>query len=84
MHRLIRPLAFVLAAALAPSTQAQAPADSWPAKPLRIIVPANAGGGTADPVSRVLAKGRYRGSCQGIFQDLITIRTLNLRCQQES
>lgn len=29
--------------------------DAWPAKPLRIIVPANAGGGTADPVSRVLA-----------------------------
>ena len=55
MNRLIRPLAFALAAALAPLTQAQTAAESWPAKPLRIIVPANAGGGTADPLSRVLA-----------------------------
>ena len=61
MNRLTRMLAFALAAALAPFAQAQAqaptqtPADQWPAKPLRIIVPANAGGGTADPLSRVLA-----------------------------
>ncbi len=32
-----------------------AQSDAWPSKPVRIIVPANAGGGTADPVSRVLA-----------------------------
>ncbi len=32
-----------------------AQSDPWPSKPLRIIVPANAGGGTADPVSRVFA-----------------------------
>jgi tripartite-type tricarboxylate transporter receptor subunit TctC len=30
--------------------------DAWPSKPIRIIVPANAGGGTADPVSRVFAE----------------------------
>lgn len=30
-------------------------ADDWPAKPVRIIVPAPGGGGTADPISRVLA-----------------------------
>jgi tripartite-type tricarboxylate transporter receptor subunit TctC len=30
--------------------------DVWPNKPIRIIVPANAGGGTADPVSRVFAE----------------------------
>jgi tripartite-type tricarboxylate transporter receptor subunit TctC len=33
-----------------------AQADVWPARPIRIIVPANAGGGTADPVSRVFAE----------------------------
>jgi hypothetical protein len=37
------------------STDAYAQADVWPSKPLRIIVPANAGGGTADPLSRVFA-----------------------------
>jgi tripartite-type tricarboxylate transporter receptor subunit TctC len=37
------------------STNVAAQDDSWPSKPLRIVVPANAGGGTADPVSRVLA-----------------------------
>jgi tripartite-type tricarboxylate transporter receptor subunit TctC len=30
--------------------------DVWPSKPIRIVVPANAGGGTADPVSRVFAE----------------------------
>ncbi len=55
MNRLTRVLAFALGAALTPLAVAQAPAEPWPAKPLRIIVPANAGGGTADPVSRVLA-----------------------------
>jgi tripartite-type tricarboxylate transporter receptor subunit TctC len=30
--------------------------DAWPTKPIRIVVPANAGGGTADPVSRVFAE----------------------------
>ncbi len=37
--------------ALAPTTAA-AQSAPWPAKPVRIIVPANAGGGTANPVSR--------------------------------
>ncbi|MBI3373952.1 MAG: tripartite tricarboxylate transporter substrate binding protein [Betaproteobacteria bacterium] len=30
-------------------------ADEWPNKPVRIVVPAPAGGGTADPISRVIA-----------------------------
>lgn len=30
-------------------------ADEWPSKPIRMIVPANAGGGTANPVSRHVA-----------------------------
>lgn len=30
-------------------------AAEWPAKPVRIIVPAGGGGGTADPIARVLA-----------------------------
>lgn len=33
---------------------AAAQVDAWPAKPVRVIVPANAGGGTANPVSRFL------------------------------
>jgi tripartite-type tricarboxylate transporter receptor subunit TctC len=54
-----RPLrAFLLAfpLALTISTSALAQVDTWPSKPVRIIVPANAGGGTADPVSRVFAE----------------------------
>lgn len=47
---------FVLTAiALAPVV-ARAQADTWPSKPVRIIVPANAGGGTANPVSRFFAE----------------------------
>jgi tripartite-type tricarboxylate transporter receptor subunit TctC len=30
--------------------------DSWPNKPVKMIVPINAGGGTADPLSRVLSE----------------------------
>ncbi len=44
-----------LAALAAPAAIAQT-ADAWPSKPVRIVVPANAGGGTANPVSRFLAE----------------------------
>ncbi len=47
--------------------QAQAQADAWPTRPLRIIVPANVGGGTADPVSRVLAEELTKLLGQRVF-----------------
>lgn len=53
MRKLPAILLTTLFAATASGVCAQS--DTWPNKPLRIIVPANAGGGTADPVSRVLA-----------------------------
>ena len=31
--------------------------EEWPSKPIRLLVPAPAGGGTADPVARLLAEG---------------------------
>ncbi len=37
-------------------TPGLAAAADWPTKPVRIIVPAGGGGGTADPISRVLAE----------------------------
>ncbi len=46
---------------------AWAQADGWPSKPLRIIVPANAGGGTADPLSRALAEELTRAFGQRVF-----------------
>ena len=46
----------VLAALLAVPATASAQADAWPSKPVRIIVPANAGGGTANPVRRFFAE----------------------------
>ena len=57
-----RPLSVVIALAMAgaalsimlPARDAQAQAGEWPIKPVRVIVPANAGGGTANPVSRYL------------------------------
>lgn len=47
----------------------QAQGDSWPARPVRIIVPANAGGGTADPLSRALADELTRLLGQRVFVD---------------
>jgi tripartite-type tricarboxylate transporter receptor subunit TctC len=44
-----------LAALAAPAALAQG-ADAWPSRPVRIVVPANAGGGTANPVSRFFAE----------------------------
>ncbi len=41
-------------ALLVPAGTARAQAADWPIKPVRVIVPANAGGGTANPVSRYL------------------------------
>jgi tripartite-type tricarboxylate transporter receptor subunit TctC len=48
----------VAAAALASlaAAPAHAQGEPWPSKPVRIIVPANAGGGTANPVSRFFAE----------------------------
>lgn len=48
-----RSLAALLA--LAPAAFAQAPGP-WPTQPIRIIVPAPGGGGTADTIARVLAQ----------------------------
>ena len=56
-RRLVAAGSILAAAALAlPSGPALAQAESWPSKPVRIIVPANAGGGTANPVSRFFAE----------------------------
>ncbi len=46
---------------------AQSSAQPWPSKPLRIIVPANAGGGTADPVARVFADELTKMLGQRVF-----------------
>ena len=50
------------AALLAAGAYAQSPSPSesvgdWPSKPVRLIIPAPAGGGTADPLGRLLAGG---------------------------
>jgi tripartite-type tricarboxylate transporter receptor subunit TctC len=50
-------------------TESPAQSDTWPSKPLRIIVPANAGGGTADPVSRVFADEFTKLLGQRVFVD---------------
>ncbi|MGE0312193.1 MAG: Bug family tripartite tricarboxylate transporter substrate binding protein [Lautropia sp.] len=49
------PIAIALGAASLVPASARAQAPEWPTKPVRVIVPANAGGGTANPVSRYLA-----------------------------
>jgi tripartite-type tricarboxylate transporter receptor subunit TctC len=68
----IRPLALAglaAAALMLHDAQAQTPAAApdWPAKPVRMIVPANAGGGTANPVSRLLADELTRMLNQRVF-----------------
>lgn len=68
----IRPIALAglaLASLMLHSAHAQAPASAtdWPAKPLRMIVPANAGGGTANPVSRLLADELTRMLNQRVY-----------------
>ncbi len=57
---------FLCLAAVLP---AQAQTEPWPSKPIRIIVPANAGGGTADPVSRVFAEELGKLLKQRVFVD---------------
>lgn len=57
-----------LFAGLSPSPS-KAQSDPWPSKPLRIIVPAPAGGGTADPVSRVFADELTKLLGQRVFVD---------------
>jgi tripartite-type tricarboxylate transporter receptor subunit TctC len=56
MHTLIQTLLPLLLLSLGSAfSVAHAQSPPWPSRPIRIIVPANAGGGTADPVSRVFA-----------------------------
>ncbi len=50
---LLATLACAITAAALPAASAAA---DWPTKPVRIIVPSGAGGGTADPIARVLAE----------------------------
>jgi tripartite-type tricarboxylate transporter receptor subunit TctC len=58
MKKIIALVAFVAISLTSQLSVAQSgnSGDAWPSKPIRIIVPANAGGGTADPVSRVFAE----------------------------
>ena len=61
MHKMIRPIVNTvtvlgLTALLATGAHGQA-TSAWPTKPVRLIVPAPGGGGTADPLGRVLALG---------------------------
>jgi tripartite-type tricarboxylate transporter receptor subunit TctC len=49
------------------NSEVPAQSEVWPSKPLRIIVPANAGGGTADPVSRVFADELTKVLGQRVF-----------------
>lgn len=62
-----RPLAGALALSMLAAVPAGAQTEPWPAKPVRIIVPANAGGGTADPVSRVFAEELTKLLGQRVF-----------------
>lgn len=45
-----------LAALAAAPAAAQAPPAEWPTRPVRLIVPAPGGGGTADTIARILAQ----------------------------
>jgi tripartite-type tricarboxylate transporter receptor subunit TctC len=47
--------------------EVHAQSEAWPSKPLRIIVPSNAGGGTADPVARVFAEELTKLLGQRVF-----------------
>lgn len=63
--RLLAALLAIAAACAAMPGHAQA----WPERPVRIIVPAPAGGGTADPLSRVLADELEKAFGQRVLID---------------
>jgi len=53
----------------APAARAQAPAEAWPARPVRLIVPAPGGGGTADTLARVFAQEMEKRIGQRVVVD---------------
>lgn len=62
-------LARVLVAATGLLAFATAQAQTWPDKPVRLIVPAAAGGGTADPLSRLFADELSKSLGQRVWVD---------------
>jgi tripartite-type tricarboxylate transporter receptor subunit TctC len=62
-------LARLLVAATGLAAVATAQAQAWPDKPVRLIVPAAAGGGTADPISRLLADELSKSLGQRVWVD---------------
>ncbi|MBI0534549.1 tripartite tricarboxylate transporter substrate binding protein [Roseomonas sp. KE2513] len=56
---------------LSPAARAQAPApaDPWPNRPVRIIVPAPGGGGTADTLARIFAQEMEKRVNQRVLID---------------
>jgi len=73
MHKSLHTLAhrvtaFGVAALLAASAHGQS-AGAWPSKPVRLVIPAPAGGGTADPLGRVLAEGLEKVWGQRVLVD---------------
>ncbi|RYE79884.1 MAG: tripartite tricarboxylate transporter substrate binding protein, partial [Oxalobacteraceae bacterium] len=65
-HRALRHLRAFAATALCAGLAAQAPAQSWPTKPVRIVVPA-APGGSADPLARLIADELGRAVHQAVI-----------------
>ena len=63
MYRIVQALIATLALFTA-SAHAQ-----WPVKPVKIIVPAGAGGGTADPISRILAEELTKAMGQRVYTE---------------
>ncbi len=59
----------ILLAAIALLAAASAAHAQWPTKPVKIIVPAAAGGGTADPISRILAEELTKSLGQRVYTD---------------
>jgi len=62
-------LARLLVAATGLAAVATAQAQAWPDKPVRLIVPAAAGGGTADPISRLFADELSKSLGQRVWVD---------------